>query len=150
MVVSDRFEGLHFLYRFLCPTSIFFVTFYLLKVSFRMAINLRYWNPHSKPIWWVKQDHFYQILVFDRFEGLHFLGRFWHPTCIFFATIYLLKVSFWLAINLRFFEIRILKVYDGLNTCFLTIWSFPTVSKINTYSIDSYAQPVFFSRLYAF
>ena len=38
----DHFEGLHFLFRLLYPTSIFFATFYLRKISFLMAISLRY------------------------------------------------------------------------------------------------------------
>jgi len=102
IAVYDHFEGLHFLCRFWRPTIIFFVTFYLLKLSFWMAINLRIWNPHSERIWWVEQDHFYQIVVYDRFEGLHFLCRFWRPNSIFFATFYLLRVSFWMASNLRY------------------------------------------------
>ena len=64
----------------------FFATFYLLKFSFWMAIILRIWNPHSEPIWWVEQDHFYQIFVYDRFEGLHFLCKFW-PQQVFFLRL---------------------------------------------------------------
>ena len=104
IVVYDRFEGLHFLCRFWHPTYIFFATFYLLKVSFWKAINLRFWNPQSERIWWVKQGHFYQIVVYDRFEGLHFLCRFWCPTSICFATFYLLKLSFWMEINIRYWN----------------------------------------------
>jgi len=104
ILVYDRFEGLHFLYRFWRPTRIFFANFYLLNVSFWIAINLRIWNPHSERIWWVEQDHFYQIVVYDRLECLHFLCRFWRPTSIFFANFYLLKVSFWMAIILRFWN----------------------------------------------
>jgi len=146
VVVYDRFEGLQLLCRFWRPTSIFFATFYLLKVSFLMEINLRFWNPHSERIWWVKQVHFYHVVDYDRFEDLHLLCRFWRPTSIFFATFYLLNVSFWMAIN-QDFEIRTLNVYDGLNRSFFNMLSFPTVSKIYTCSVDSDAQPLFFSRL---
>ena len=104
IALYDRFEGLHFLCRFLCPTSILFPTFYLQKVSFWMAIHVRFWNPHSERIWWVKQVLFYHIALYDRFECLHFLCRFLCPTSIFFATFYLSKVSFWMAINIRFWN----------------------------------------------
>ena len=92
IVVYDRFEGLHFLCRILCPTRIFFATFFLQKVSFRMAIKVRFWNPHSERIRWVKQVLFYHIVLYDRFEGLHFLCRFLCQTSIFFANFYLQKV----------------------------------------------------------
>jgi len=149
IVVYDHFEGLHFLCRLWRPTSIFFANFYLLKVSFWMAGNLRYWNPHSKRIWWVKEDHFYQIVVYDRFEGLHFLCRFWSPTSIFFGTFYLLKVSFWMAINLRYWN-PYSYVYDASNKTIFTKLPFTTVSKVYTSTVDSDAHPVFFSRLSTF
>ena len=104
IVVYNRFEGIHFLCRFLYQTSIFFATFYHQNISFWMAINIRFWNPYSERIWWVKQVLFYHIAVFDRFEGLHFLCRFLYPTSIFFATFYLLKVSFWMPIKLRYWN----------------------------------------------
>ena len=88
------------------------MTFTLLKVKFWMAINIRFWNPHSEDTWWVKHVLFHHIIVSDRFEGLHF--------------------------------VRTLKVYDWSSTCFLTILSYPTFSKVYTSSRDSYAQPVFF------
>ena len=100
------FGGQHFLWIFLRPTSIFFVTFSRLMVSFWMAINLRLLNPHSKRIWWTKLVHFDHIVVSDRFEGLYYLRRFLRSTCIFFVTFSLVKVSFWMAINLRFWNLN--------------------------------------------
>ena len=103
VVVYDRFEGLQFVYRFWRPTNIFFATFYLQKVSFWVAINLRFWNPYSDRIWWVKHILFYHIVVYDRIEGV-VLCWFWHPTSIIFVTFYLQKISFWMAIKLKFWN----------------------------------------------
>ena len=137
-----------FLCRLLYTTRIFFSTFYLLKVSFWMAINLRFWNPQSERIWWVKQVIFYHIVVYDRFEGLHFLSGFFCTTSIFLRNFYLPKVSFWMAIILRFWNPQ--NVYDGLNTSFFTTFSFTTVSKVYTSSVDSCTQSVFFLRPFTF
>jgi len=49
-----------------------------------MAINLKFWNPHSGLIWRVKDLLFDEIVITDRFEGLHFVVRFLHQTSIFF------------------------------------------------------------------
>ena len=154
------------------PNQYLFRDFLPSKVSFLMAINLRIWNPHSERIWGVEQDHFYQIVVYDRFEGLHFLGRFWRPTSIFFATFYLLSVSFWMASNLRywnphskriwwikqdhFYQIDVYDRFEGLH---FLCWFWPQpvffsrhLRPFQMYSFhcSSDAQPIFFSRLSPF
>ena len=139
-----------FIFKFLYPTNIFFTTFYLLKVSFWIAIHLSFWNPLSERIWWVKHAIFYHIVVYDRFEGLHFHFRFWRPTSIFFRDFLpskgfilngnqsqILKYAFWMYMM-------------GQTRPFLPNCRWRPFRRSTLPPVDSDAQLVFFSRLSTF
>ena len=112
-----------------------------------MTIDIRFWNPTSERIWWVKHVIFLPFWLFCPFLGLHFRCRSLRPKTIFFMALFLLKVLFLMTIDLRFWNPISERIWWVKHVNFYH-FDFFALFSVYTSDVNPYAQKPFFFRLY--
>ena len=119
------------------------------KVPFWMTIDLRFRNPNSERIWWVKHLNFDNFDFFARFLGQHFRCRSLCLKTIFFMAFFLLKVPFWMKIVLWFLNPNSERIWWVKH---LNFDHFDFFARFSVYTsvVDPYAQkPFFYDLIYS-
>ena len=127
----------------------FLMALFLLDVPFWMTINLRFLNPTSERIWWVKHVNFDHFDFFTLFSVLTSDVDLSAQKSFFSWLFFFLKVPFWMTINLRFWNPTSEHIWWVKHVNFDQFYFFALFS-LFTSDVDLYAQKPFFSGTYFF